>query len=162
MATEASSTAYSAGAVFCYIRYRLRSDPSGTAPLRNVMFMFYDANPNFVLFVLLSISLLSAIPLLWRAARRTTVLRGPSDASWLSSVTKRLSESQEPGRLYDQWVEECGSVFGTPCGLGRSCVVLCDPKAIQHFYARETRAYVHTSLLRVFTERAVSEMFQLL
>lgn len=122
------------------------------------MLMLFDVPPSWYLLVLLSISSVLAINLSRRAARRTTALRGPPNPSRLFGATKRLAESPGSGRLYEQWAEEYGSVFSMPCGLGRSCIVLCDPTAIQHFYTRETRVYVHTSLLRAFTERVVSEM----
>ncbi|EPS95204.1 hypothetical protein FOMPIDRAFT_1085622, partial [Fomitopsis schrenkii] len=80
-------------------------------------------------------------------------LRGPPSPSWLFGVTRTLAGPPAAGLLYERWAEEYGSVYSIPCELGQSCVVLCDPKAIQHFYACETREYVHTTLLRTFVER---------
>ncbi|OJA14524.1 hypothetical protein AZE42_12948 [Rhizopogon vesiculosus] len=48
--------------------------------------------------------------------------------------------------MYERWAEEYGVAYNIPTILGRSAIVLCDPKAIAHFYARETWTYVHTPL----------------
>ncbi|EPS95223.1 hypothetical protein FOMPIDRAFT_1019585 [Fomitopsis schrenkii] len=116
--------------------------------------------PVFLAGVALSLCSILCLSLLARAlsrwfSRGTGSLRGPPSPSWLFGATKILAKSSEAGPLYEQWAEEYGSAFNVPCEFGRSCLVLCDPKAIQHFYIRETRAYVHTSLTRTFTERLV-------
>lgn len=91
--------------------------------------------------------------------RRSTVpLRGPPSTSWLFGAMKTPAGSSEAGSLYEKWAEEYGSAYDAPCGFGQSCLVLCDPKAIQHFYVRETWGYVHTSLIKTFTERLVSQV----
>ena len=74
-------------------------------------------------------------------------------------MTKLLAKSPDPGAIYQQWQEEYGAVYTIPTAFGKSCVVLCDPKAIQHFYARETYGYVHTPLVRAFTESLVILQF---
>ena len=91
-----------------------------------------------------------------RFARVTTPLHGPPSSSWLFGAMNVPAKSQEAGSSYEHWAEEYGPVFAVPSGLGKTHLVLCDPKAIQHFYTRETRGYIHTSLLKAFAERLVS------
>ena len=89
--------------------------------------------------------------------RRGTLLRGPPSTSWIFGATKALVGSPQGVLQYECWAEEYGSVYSIPCELGQSCVVLCDPKAVQHFYARETREYVHTYLLGTIVRRIVRD-----
>jgi len=52
------------------------------------------------------------------------------------------------GSIYEQWANEYGLVFGVPTTLGgNKIVLLCDPKAIAHFYAKETWTYEYWLLL---------------
>lgn len=145
---------------FEHIRYRCQTDlPNDHCPF------CLRAMPHPRLAVVRTLSLpllaffcfcllLGAYLLLRRT--RGVLLRGPPSPSWLFGVTRTLAGPPAAGLLYERWAEEYGSVYSIPCELGQSCVVLCDPKAIQHFYACETREYVHTTLLRTFVERIVS------
>ncbi|KAF9224554.1 cytochrome P450 [Gyrodon lividus] len=107
----------------------------------------------------------AALAALWavitavRVARRrlkTTRLRGPSSTSLLYGVGKDLAESSDAGAMYEAWVEEYGVVYQVPSTLGQTRIVLADPKAIAHFYARETWTYVLTAVVKVFFEKGVS------
>ncbi|KIJ59411.1 hypothetical protein HYDPIDRAFT_162418 [Hydnomerulius pinastri MD-312] len=55
--------------------------------------------------------------------------------------------------MYEAWAEEYGVVYQVPSTLGQRRIVLCDPRAIAHFYARETWTYVQTPLSKAFIER---------
>ncbi|OJA11550.1 hypothetical protein AZE42_10451 [Rhizopogon vesiculosus] len=84
-----------------------------------------------------------------RAARwrmKTTQLRGPPRTSVIYGISKDLMASTNSGAMYECLAEEYGVVYKIPTVLGRSEIVLCDPKTIAHFYARETWTYVHTPL----------------
>ncbi|KAF9224546.1 cytochrome P450 [Gyrodon lividus] len=107
----------------------------------------------------------AALAALWalltavRVARRrlkTTRLRGPSSTSLLYGVGKDLAESSDAGAMYEAWVEEYGVVYQVPSTLGQTRIVLADPRAIAHFYARETWTYVLTPVAKVFFEKGVS------
>ena len=39
-----------------------------------------------------------------------------------------------------------GAMFRIPEALGRTTIIVCDPKAIQHFYSKETYGYIHDPL----------------
>ena len=84
-----------------------------------------------------------------------TQLTGPPSSSLLFGVTKRISDmhetgefSEDAGGLYEQWAEEYGPVYRIPAAFGYEKIVLCDPKAIQHFYSRVTTGYLHTKMMK--------------
>lgn len=54
--------------------------------------------------------------------------------------------------MYERWAEKYGPAYVVPGGFGSKRVVICDPRANAHFYARETFGYVQTKLSRVFIE----------
>ncbi|KIL62637.1 hypothetical protein M378DRAFT_108174 [Amanita muscaria Koide BX008] len=58
------------------------------------------------------------------------------------------------GLRLEKWANEYGSVYKLPIGLGRSHVILCDPKAITHFHAKDGFTYLRHPFLK-----AVLEMF---
>ena len=84
-----------------------------------------------------------------RRQLRTTQLRGPPSKSFLYGVGKRILDADDSGSLYEAWAQEYGPVYAVPSTLGSERVVLCDPKAIAHFYSRETWTYIQTP----FTKR---------
>ena len=99
------------------------------------------------------------------------VVRGIMDAAailWLSStsaptssnssqipvlffeVADLIEKAEDSGSLYENWAIEYGVVYKVPALLGSWCVILCDPKAIAHFYVRETFLYMNiTSSMRL-------------
>ena len=72
---------------------------------------------------------------------RSTPLRGPPRLSWLSGTVG--FEFTIAGRAAEikKWTAEYGLVFQVPWVMGSNQVVLCDPKAVAHFYARDTTVY---------------------
>ncbi|KAF9237034.1 cytochrome P450 [Melanogaster broomeanus] len=72
----------------------------------------------------------------WRP--KTTRLRGPPSPSVVFGFAKDLLESPDAGAMYEAWGEEYGVVYQVPTVLGQSRIILADPRAIAHFYARET------------------------
>lgn len=92
-----------------------------------------------------------------------TQLAGPPSTSLLFGVTKRISDMHESGKfcedagkLYWEWAEQYGPVYRIPAAFGFEKIVLCDPKAIQHFYSHETVGYVYTKMMRRAVENLVS------
>ncbi|KAF8554668.1 cytochrome P450 [Imleria badia] len=79
-----------------------------------------------------------------RRQLRTTQLRGPLSDSFLYGVGKHILDADDSGALYEAWAQEYGPVYAVPSTLGRKRVVLCDPKAIAHFYSKETWTYIQT------------------
>uniref|UniRef100_P9WEI9 Cytochrome P450 monooxygenase claP n=1 Tax=Ampulloclitocybe clavipes TaxID=56467 RepID=CLAP_AMPCV len=79
---------------------------------------------------------------------RTTPLRGPANKSLFFGLTRYLNEADDPGAIYESWAAEYGPAFRVPSVLGSHRIMICDAKAIAHFYSRETFGYVQTSLAR--------------
>ncbi|KZT67557.1 cytochrome P450 [Daedalea quercina L-15889] len=92
-----------------------------------------------------------------RRAHWSTPLSGPPSPSLLWGVSRLIqgNDAQDPGSLFEEWSEQYGSVFRIPAAFGTSKIVVCDPKAIQHFYSREAVGYVHTTMFRTGIESLV-------
>ncbi|KAG5651862.1 hypothetical protein H0H81_007142 [Sphagnurus paluster] len=69
---------------------------------------------------------------------RTTRLPGPTSTSFIFGVTKDISESEDSGVVFEEWEKQYGAVYAIPTMLGAREIVLCDPKAIAHYYAGDT------------------------
>ncbi|KAJ7039405.1 cytochrome P450 [Mycena alexandri] len=90
-----------------------------------------------------------------RIATRTaqgTKLNGPPNESFLFGLTRRLVGAPDNGLVYQEWVAKYGPVFHLPIAfLGRK-LILCDPKAVNHFYSMERTIYVKSKLGRAVIE----------
>ena len=86
---------------------------------------------------------------------RTTQLRGPPSESFLYGVGKRILDDEASGAVYEAWAQEYGSVYEVPSTLGTKRIVLCDPKAIAHFYSKDTWSYVQTPSIKKITANLV-------
>ena len=80
----------------------------------------------------------------YRQQLHTTKLRGPQSESFVYGVGKRVLDADDSGAVYEAWAQEYGPVYAVPSTLGNKRIVLCDPKAIAHFYSKETWTYTHT------------------
>ncbi|KAG1882703.1 cytochrome P450 [Suillus subluteus] len=89
----------------------------------------------------------------WRL--KTTQLRGPPRTSFIYGVSHDLASSQDSAEMYERWATEYGVAYMIPGVLGQTRIVLSDPKAIAHFYARETWTYVLTPLALVLMEASM-------
>ncbi|KAJ7071727.1 cytochrome P450 [Mycena belliarum] len=76
---------------------------------------------------------------------RETKLKGPPRDSWLFGLSRKLADA---GLQYEQWAAEYGPVFQVPVGFGRRKIILCDPKAVNHFSSMERTIYVKTKMHR--------------
>ncbi|KAG1901359.1 cytochrome P450 [Suillus fuscotomentosus] len=88
---------------------------------------------------------------------KTTQLLGPPRTSLIYGVSRDLALSHDRAAMYEHWATEYGVVYMIPSVLGQTNVVLCDPKAIAHFYARETWTYVKTPLTLAFLESSIGK-----
>ena len=86
---------------------------------------------------------------------RTTKLRGPPGSSFVYGVGKILLEVDDAASMYESWAQEYGVAYEVPSTLGRRKIVLCDPKAIAHFQAKESWTYVQTPLTKKIFENGV-------
>ncbi|KAG2124463.1 cytochrome P450 [Suillus cothurnatus] len=89
----------------------------------------------------------------WRL--KTTHLRGPPRTSLIYGVSHDLTSSQDSGGMYERWAAEYGVAYMIPSVLGQTRIVLCDPRAIAHFYARETWTYVQTPVSLAVVETSI-------
>ncbi|KAG2127110.1 cytochrome P450 [Suillus clintonianus] len=80
----------------------------------------------------------------YRRSQRTTRIRGPQSPGWVFGLSKTVLNSTATTELYERWAVEYGPVYRVPVVLGESRVVLWDPKAISHFFARDTWLYNQT------------------
>ena len=93
---------------------------------------------------------------LHRSRRRTPRLRGPPSSSWLFGATKELFESSDLGVLYGKWEKKYGPVYEIPSSLGSKMLVLADPKAVAHFFARDTSTYHQPEVRKIMNRQFVS------
>ena len=105
--------------------------------------------------VMVSIWILRATVLAARRKSKTTRLRGPPRTNLIYGVSKDLFKSSTTGSLFEQWTKEYGPVYEVPTPLGGNRIVLCDPKAIAHFCAREPWTYTLLPFIRRFMESFV-------
>ncbi|KIO07015.1 hypothetical protein M404DRAFT_24140, partial [Pisolithus tinctorius Marx 270] len=84
---------------------------------------------------------------------KTTKLRGPPRTDLIYGASKRIFESPDAGAIYEVWAKEYGVVFEVPTTLGGAKIMLTDPRALAHYYARETWTYVQTESARFFLQR---------
>ncbi|KAG2048815.1 cytochrome P450 [Suillus hirtellus] len=91
----------------------------------------------------------------WRV--KTTQLLGPPRTSLVYGVSRDLARSEDSAAIYERWATEYGVAYMIPSVLGRTRVVLCDPNAIAHFYARETWTYVHTPISAALLEESIGK-----
>lgn len=93
-----------------------------------------------------------------RTARRrgiSTPLRGPKSKNLIWGLTAYIHQSSDSGEVYEKWADEYGPAYLVPAELGSKRVILCDAKAIAHFFSRETIEYVQTSLSKITLELLV-------
>jgi hypothetical protein len=86
----------------------------------------------------------------------TTALRGPPSPSFLTGQQRVLRAAHDPTPVYDAWFAEYGPAFVLPLPLGRSRIVLGDPKAIAHVFARDTWDWSQPTLTKIVVEALVS------
>ncbi|KAG2132746.1 cytochrome P450 [Suillus clintonianus] len=90
-----------------------------------------------------------------RLRSKTTQLRGPPRTSFIYGVSRDLDSSHDSGAMFEHWATEYGVVYMIPGVLGQNMLVLCDPKAIAHLYARETWTYMQTPSSLAFMEASL-------
>lgn len=87
----------------------------------------------------------------------TTRLRGPPSPSFIYGVVKDTMESLDPGSIFEEWAKEYGVAFEIPAALGQKRIMLFDPKALQHFYVRDTWTYISLPSSRLILQRYVND-----
>ena len=92
-----------------------------------------------------------------RERAKTTKLPGPITKNWFFGVSKDVFDFDN-GELFENLAKEFGSVYQVPGPLGIRRLVLLDPKAVAHFYAK-ILTYVKNDFTRLSIQNLVSAMF---
>ncbi|KIL62639.1 hypothetical protein M378DRAFT_165469 [Amanita muscaria Koide BX008] len=109
----------------------------------------------------LSLGLLIALPLVLTKLTKDFIdrrnsplaeLRGPPRKTLFSGRRRDPFSSDNIQVRTAKWAEEYGSVYKTTTALGWTIVVLCDPKAIAHFHAKDGTTYARLPFLNTLTE----------
>ncbi|KAL5488430.1 hypothetical protein ACEPAI_6548 [Sanghuangporus weigelae] len=87
---------------------------------------------------------------------RTTKLNGPHSSSWLFGVTMDVFYG-DTGALFEKWAKEYGPVYQIPAALGEKTTVLTDPRAIAHFYSKETYTYVNSDFSKQMIDNIIGK-----
>ncbi|KAF7354627.1 Cytochrome P450 [Mycena sanguinolenta] len=69
-------------------------------------------------------------------------LNGPPSNSLVLGLNRRLFKVSDSGVLYQEWAAKYGPVFQVPTIFQGRKIVLCDPKAVNHFYSMHRSIYV--------------------
>jgi hypothetical protein len=91
-----------------------------------------------------------------RRLNNGTPLRGPPSHSFLFGSRLFAMSSPDPDRIFEQWADEYGSVYRVADALGTTRVMIADPKALAHFYSKESFGYIHTKSFKILLEHLVS------
>ncbi|TFY61456.1 hypothetical protein EVG20_g7054 [Dentipellis fragilis] len=110
--------------------------------------------------ILLALTGTYALYTLARTLRRrlhTTRLRGPPRDSFVTGTAERLytRETGFSGRVFEEWAERYGAAYVLPGKMGRDSVVLFDPKAVAHVYAKDTYGYTQRVESKAASERLI-------
>jgi hypothetical protein len=86
---------------------------------------------------------------------RSTPLKGPPRLSWLTGAVGFEFTIAGRTAAIKEWTADYGPVFQIPWAMGSNQVVLCDPKAVAHFYAGDSTVYLGSKATRKVTELLV-------
>jgi hypothetical protein len=84
-----------------------------------------------------------------RKAQQGTKLKGPPNESFIFGLNRRIARAPNSGIVYQEWAAKYGPVFQIPTPFLSRRLILCDPKAVNHFYSMERSIYVKPKLGRV-------------
>ncbi|KAJ7476855.1 cytochrome P450 [Mycena galericulata] len=117
--------------------------------------LFFTMAPVYQLratdFLIFAAGLWVVTKLFRRIANRNapgTKLNGPPSASFIFGVNRLLAQANDSGEIFEEWAAKYGPVFQVPTAFGGRKTILCDPKAVNHFYSMERAIYVKSKLGR--------------
>ena len=116
-------------------------------------------NPNVKIAIPFCVALFIAVRLYrYRSYRlpHTTRLGGPLSKSFIFGLSKQLFDAPDLGAVYSDWEKAYGSTYEIPGSLGSKMLVLGDPKAIAHFFVRDTSTYYQPRITRATSLQNVS------
>ncbi|KAJ7476856.1 cytochrome P450 [Mycena galericulata] len=82
-----------------------------------------------------------------------TILNGPPSESLLFGLSRTVTKSSDAGVLFEQWSAQYGPVYQIPTSFGGRRIILCDPRAVNHFFSMERSVYIKTQLSRMIISR---------
>jgi len=93
-----------------------------------------------------------------RGLVRTTRLKGPPRESFIYGImiNEAFMKITDRSNLYMDWANTYGLVYQLPWTLGTEFTVLCDPKALAHFFAQSSWKYHQLRELKLFTKKTAS------
>ncbi|KAI6044112.1 cytochrome P450 [Pisolithus marmoratus] len=124
-----------------------------TAAYDNLLAVYRSTSILSILAGIASVMVLRSTVRALRRKLKTTSLRGPPGTHPIFGASKGLFEAPDTGEIFETWAEEYGAAYEVPTSFGGKKIMLCDPRALSHYYARETWTYVLTESTRVFLER---------
>lgn len=116
--------------------------------------LFSAMTPVHQLGVLDILLLVAGLWILTKIGRRLTSgktgtkLNGPPSDNYIFGVNRRMAQSTDGSLVFQGWAAEYGPVFQLPTGFGGHRTILCDPKAVNHFYSMERSIYIKSKLGR--------------
>jgi len=60
-------------------------------------------------------------------------------------------------KYFEDWTKKYGPAYEIPGPFGSNQVVICDPKAMAHFYGGDTWNYVQPAMVRIFLENLIGK-----
>ena len=85
-----------------------------------------------------------------------TQLLGPPSPSFLFGHLRLLIKAPNGrGEIYEQWAKTYGPAYRVAGPLGSTRVVICDPRALAHYYSKETFTYVQSKFTKVLMANIV-------
>ncbi|KZT22679.1 cytochrome P450 [Neolentinus lepideus HHB14362 ss-1] len=90
-----------------------------------------------------------------RQKTKNTPLNGPPRRSLLWRIRNYMAHTTELQDLAELWIAEYGPVFQLPGLFCSQQVMLADPKALSHYYSKETTTYIKTTYFRLALEKIV-------
>lgn len=91
-----------------------------------------------------------------RSRRRMPRLIGPRHSSWLFGIG--IKQPSDLGVMYGNWEKEYGPVYEIPSSLGSKMLVLADPKAVAHLFAKDTYTYCQPEWFKYSIRSIVSSL----
>jgi hypothetical protein len=118
---------------------------------------------SLVVLLLSGLLLLSKGVRFLRRRAKPTDLKGPASKNFILGVSRFLREQKDADAslVLEEWAEQYGAVFRMPIAMGRTQVVLFDPKAIQHVYSRQEVGYIQPPATSIFIKDMVHAHFVL-
>ncbi|KAJ7775694.1 cytochrome P450 [Mycena maculata] len=77
-----------------------------------------------------------------------TKLNGPPSESLFFGASRKTARAPDSSVVFEEWAAQYGPVYEVPTAMWGRRIILCDPKAVSHFYSMERSIYVKSKLGR--------------